>query len=131
MGKWSSWLRYFYLSAKRSVLLALEKCSICGQQGVESTSLRFPQAMCSECDALYNRALYVMGSSEAVEKFISDFGVKAFILRYDPWHKSNPMADLEPTEEEEEIPNFDTFPDPVCTLPNKPLVPYPGWPTRQ
>ena len=110
MGKWSSWLRYFYLSAKRSVLLALEKCSICGQQGVESTSLRFPQAMCSECDALYNRALYVMGSSEAVEKFISDFGVKAFILRYDPWKKSNPMADLEPTEEEEEIPNFDTFP---------------------
>jgi hypothetical protein len=114
-------LRVWYLWLKQIVRNALTFCSICGIRGVSSTSLRYPKAMCSECDAFYQKALKEI-NSVTIEALINAFGPQEFLFRYGS-RSRNPLADSQEsleeyynvvnkvcTIEEDELPCFDTFP---------------------
>jgi hypothetical protein len=118
LGVWYLWL-------KQSVRNALTFCSICGVRGVSSTSLRYPKAMCSECDAFYQKALKEIDSI-TIEALINAFGPQEFLFRYGS-RSRNPLADSQESlqeyekllnqvcwiDEAEDIPCFDTFPSPA------------------
>ena len=124
-------LRVWYLWLKQIVRNALSVCSICKTRGVTSVSLRYPKAMCSECDAAYQRALKE-ADSVSIEALIFAYGPQEFLFRYG-MKSLNPLAesqeDLENDElaysklintgcvmDEEDFPCFDTFPGPPPTF---------------
>ena len=88
-------LRIFYVWLKKEVESALTPCSVCGQRGIESVSIRFPQVMCGECDAMYRAALARCGyDKELVEVYLKEYGIKEF-KRTHGGYNYNPLADAD------------------------------------
>lgn len=126
-------IKIFWLWLKRYIRLTLKECSICGRRGVQSTSLRYPDALCSACDSMYNEALSQFGTTDKVESYLKEYGKKNFFMEFGKY-SYNPMATISDCtrlaphictvngpcngwpviaeDEADEIPCFDTFPAP-------------------
>ena len=119
-------LRVWYLWLKQIIRNAVARCSICDRTGVTSWSIH-PEGLCDACDAGYQKAFKLYGSSKMVEDYIRESGKKSFLIAFVDVNM-NPLADsqedLENDElvysklvntgciidEDEDFPCFDTFP---------------------
>lgn len=129
-------VRGFFLAMWNSIVNALRECSICYDRGVEDTSLRYPEAMCTECSMYFNEAIRRLGTTAKVEEFITAYGKREF-RRFFGGFNTNPMYESEESLQEyddlrnaacvglkidetdnipcDEVPCFDTFPAPRHT----------------
>lgn len=105
-------LRIFWLWLKHEYYLALTACTWCHRRGITHTSVPTGDVLCHECGNAYEKSMEKRGQDLTLN-FVKEYGYKE-LYRQQSEFKDEPRAyGLVENNSEEEIPCFDTFPNPA------------------